>query len=117
MNVPSEKEGLTHTNNSFQNVPNSETLTAQSLSITAAQDIPNKPSEEELKSLRRTGDKIQTAAWLVAMFSGAERFAYYALQAPLRTQPSALTITARTNPDFQKTTSKTPPKTLEGQEL
>lgn len=117
MILPSEKGDLNDTDKNFQNVPNSETLTAQSLNITAAQDVAEKPSEEELKTLRCIGDKIQTAAWLVAMFSGAERFAYYALQAPLRIQTSALTITAHTNPDFQKTTSKTPPKTLEGQEL
>lgn len=117
MDVPSKKEGFSRNNKHFQDVPSNETTTAPSLSITAAQDDPYEPSKEELKSLRHTGEKIGAAAWLVAMFSGAERFAWYALQAPLRKWPSLLIISARTDPDFQKTTSKTRPKTLQGQEL
>jgi proton-dependent oligopeptide transporter, POT family len=43
-----------------------------------------KPSKEDEANLRRISDKIPTEAWLVAGFSGAERFAYYAMQVPLR---------------------------------
>ncbi|UPK99829.1 hypothetical protein LCI18_010764 [Fusarium solani-melongenae] len=42
------------------------------------------PSEEDLANLRHISGKIPVEAWIVAWFSGAERFAYYALQAPLQ---------------------------------
>lgn len=41
-------------------------------------------SDEDLTSLRQIGGKVKAQVWLVAWFSGAERFAYYALQVPLR---------------------------------
>lgn len=42
------------------------------------------PSAEDLATLRHVGGKIPAQVWTVACFSGAERFAYYALQSPLR---------------------------------
>lgn len=42
------------------------------------------PSGGDLETLRRVGGRIQVEAWLVAWFSTTERFAFYALQAPLR---------------------------------
>ncbi|RYO74048.1 hypothetical protein DL764_010993 [Monosporascus ibericus] len=42
------------------------------------------PSENDLQNLRHTGSKIQLAAWMAAAFSGVERFAWYALIAPLQ---------------------------------
>jgi hypothetical protein len=59
-----------------QGVPNTYPLT----SLPAAEN----PSEGDLETLRRVGGKIQVEAWLVAWFSTTERFAFYALQAPLR---------------------------------
>ena len=53
-----------------------------------AQQDSDEPTEEDLLNLRHTGGKIESAAWLAALFSGAERFAFYALQAPLRKQSS-----------------------------
>lgn len=58
-----------------------------SIGIAIGQDEPIEPSEDDLVNLRRIGGQIPAAAWLVALFSGAERFAYYALQAPLRNRP------------------------------
>lgn len=42
------------------------------------------PPNGEFTGFRRVGGSIPREAWFVACFSGAERFAYYALQAPLR---------------------------------
>lgn len=42
------------------------------------------PSEADLKQLRRIASKIPSAVWIVALFSGLERFAFYAVQSPLR---------------------------------
>ncbi|KAI0387360.1 POT family-domain-containing protein [Hypomontagnella monticulosa] len=64
--------------------PNEKPPNPSSPSITAAEDSPDELSEEESADLRRVGDKIKAEAWLVAMYSGAERFAFYALQAPLQ---------------------------------
>ena len=97
MGVPSEEEGVVRTENSLQDVLCNETSTVPLSCIISGQDEPNEPSKEELANLRRVGSKIQAAAWLVALFSGAERFAFYALQAPLRKRSIALTISALTN--------------------
>ena len=85
MGVPSEEDGLVRTNKSLQDVPSTETSTVP-LSSSTVEDEPDEPSKEELANLRHIGNKVQAAAWLVALFSGAERFAFYALQAPLRKQ-------------------------------
>lgn len=42
------------------------------------------PTKEELATLRHIGGKVSWEAWLIAISSGAERFAFYALQTPLR---------------------------------
>lgn len=97
MGVPFEEEGLVRTNNGLQDVPCTEFSMVPLSNLTAGLDEPNEPSKEELVNLRRIGSKVQAAAWLVALFSGAERFAFYALQAPLRELPRALTISALTD--------------------
>ena len=45
---------------------------------------PSEPSKEDLMNLRHIGGKVSAEAWLIAFCSGAERFAFYTLQAPLR---------------------------------
>lgn len=72
--------------NGLQDIPGTETQLAPTLSQSAEpSDVPpNSPSEEDEKTLRHVGTEIKTAVWLVAMFSGAERFAWYSLVAPLR---------------------------------
>lgn len=43
---------------------------------------------DDSESLNRVQGEIPKEAWLIASFSGAERFAYFALTAPLRMCPS-----------------------------
>jgi hypothetical protein len=42
------------------------------------------PTDDDLRKLCRVADKIPSAVWTVASFSGLERFAFYAVQCPLR---------------------------------
>ncbi|SMR41963.1 unnamed protein product [Zymoseptoria tritici ST99CH_1E4] len=42
------------------------------------------PTEDELKCLRRVAGNTPASVWLVALFSGLERFCFYALQSPLQ---------------------------------
>ena len=76
----------------------------------------NEASEEELTTLPRKAGKISAAAWSVAVFSGAERFAFYALQAPLREATEVPRPRALADPCLQKITSRIPRKTLVDQE-
>ncbi|KAA8570995.1 hypothetical protein MFRU_028g00390 [Monilinia fructicola] len=76
MEGPSEEKKFTRSKSDWQGTPSIESLAILSYTTT--------PSEEELATLRRMGGKIEASAWLVALFSGAERFAFYALQAPLQ---------------------------------
>lgn len=76
MEGPSEEKKFTRSKSDWQGTPSIESLAILPYTTT--------PSEEELATLRRMGGKIEASAWLVALFSGAERFAFYALQAPLR---------------------------------
>ncbi|PLB55681.1 PTR2-domain-containing protein [Aspergillus steynii IBT 23096] len=80
MGVSSEKQN----NAEPQPVGDSETQSDNSISDTTAHEDLIEPTEEDIANLRHTGSKIQATAWLVALFSGAERFAFYALQAPLQ---------------------------------
>ncbi|KAK2821764.1 hypothetical protein FQN49_007700 [Arthroderma sp. PD_2] len=68
-----EKENLARIENDLENAPNTETSAVSPLNIAAAQYDLDEPSEEELATLRRIGSKVNSAAWLVAIFSGAER--------------------------------------------
>ena len=78
---PSEKSPEQNTNG----VINSSTAEAlESSAVSTPETDQEGPSEEDLVNLRRISGKIPVEAWIVAWFSGAERFAYYALQAPLR---------------------------------
>jgi len=83
MDGSSEKD-LAHIKNGLQDIPVSEFPSTPSLSDASAGNESYEPSVEELVHLRRIGSKIPAAAWLVASFSGAERFAFFALQEPLR---------------------------------
>lgn len=80
MAVTSEKQSEAQS----QPIGDSETQTDQSFSDTTVHEDLVEPTDEDVANLRHTGSKIQATAWLVALFSGAERFAFYALQAPLR---------------------------------
>lgn len=82
MGVSSEKQS----NPQLNPVGDSEVQTDRSISSTSPHEDEDliEPSEEDIANLRHIGSKIQATAWLVALFSGAERFAWYALQAPLR---------------------------------
>ena len=84
MAVPSKGEDLVQNEKGLQDIPCTQTLTVPSINVIVRQEKSEGPSEEELVTLRRIGSKINAAVWLVALFSGAERFAFYALQAPLR---------------------------------
>lgn len=48
------------------------------------------PTEQELATLRHIGDKIPISAWLVAVVELAERFTYYGLTGPWRTNPTSM---------------------------
>ena len=82
--MSTEEKGPRSNDNDLQDVSGKEISTVPASSFTTEEQEPIEPSEEELVNLRRMGGKVQAAAWLVALFSGAERFAFYALQAPLR---------------------------------
>lgn len=81
---PSEKTPSQNTNG----VINASTTEAQappdSSAVSSPETDQEEPSEDDLANLRHVSGKIPVEAWIVAWFSGAERFAYYALQAPLR---------------------------------
>lgn len=98
MGVALREKAALQDDNGLQDVPCSETATVSLSSTSAGKDEPDEPSKEELETLRRVGSKVPNSAWLVAMFSGSERFAFYALQSPLRNQPRTLTIRTMTDP-------------------
>lgn len=78
---PSEKTTEQNTNGMI-NPSTTEAIDASAVS--SPETDQEELSEEDLANLRRISGKIPVEAWIVAWFSGAERFAYYALQAPLR---------------------------------
>ncbi|KAL8852336.1 MAG: hypothetical protein Q9221_002832 [Calogaya cf. arnoldii] len=85
MDVPIEEKDVSRNNaGHLQHVPSSEPPAVPFSSVAMEQDEPTEPSDDELVTLQRIAGKIPAAAWLVALFSGAERFAFYALQAPLQ---------------------------------
>ncbi|RSM08932.1 hypothetical protein CEP52_004391 [Fusarium oligoseptatum] len=78
---PSEKSPDQNPNG----VVNSSTAEAlDSSAVSSPETDQEEPSEEDIANLRHVSGKIPVEAWIVAWFSGAERFAYYALQAPLQ---------------------------------
>ncbi|KAJ4321414.1 peptide transporter ptr2 [Fusarium piperis] len=86
---PSEKT----TKQSTNGVINSSATEALDASAASSPETDQEePSEEDLANLRHISGKIPVEAWIVAWFSGAERFAYYALQAPL---PDQVRITGK----------------------
>ncbi|KAL8767043.1 MAG: hypothetical protein Q9209_006337 [Squamulea sp. 1 TL-2023] len=102
MDPPSEEKDLAVTKDGSQTNPPSTSLIVPSSSANVEQGQPEKPSKEELGSLRHIGGTVPAAAWLVALFSGSERFAFYALQAPLRGQPNAVMVNALANARSRK---------------
>ncbi|KAM0549535.1 hypothetical protein ACHAPJ_009351 [Fusarium lateritium] len=77
----SEKMNSEQKSNGINETPRPEPL---AISVLDSFGTDQEPSEEDLRTLRHIGSKIPIEAWIVAWFSGAERFAYYALQAPLQ---------------------------------
>jgi POT family proton-dependent oligopeptide transporter len=58
-------------------VANKETLTHDVTSTTDDEDWPDKPTEEELRTLRRVSGKIMWSMWTIAFVELCERFSYY----------------------------------------
>ena len=58
-------------------VTNKETLTHDVASTTDDEDWPDKPTEEELRTLRRVSGKIKWSMWTIAFVELCERFSYY----------------------------------------
>ncbi|KAM5341905.1 hypothetical protein ACJ41O_014936 [Fusarium nematophilum] len=81
---PSEKKIAEPNTNNVGDASPEEALDS---SAASSPETDQEPSEEDLANLRHIGSKIPVEAWIVAWFSGAERFAYYALQAPLKLHP------------------------------
>ena len=48
-----------------------------SLTTTDDEDYPDKPTEEELRTLRRVSGKIMWSMWTIAFVELCERFSYY----------------------------------------
>ncbi|KAH7324874.1 oligopeptide transporter [Stachybotrys elegans] len=53
------------------------TLQHESASLSDADSHPDKPTEEELRTLRRVSGKIKWAMWTIAFVELCERFSYY----------------------------------------
>ncbi|KAL8673110.1 MAG: hypothetical protein Q9168_002465 [Polycauliona sp. 1 TL-2023] len=85
MEVSVEKKDLSQNHaKESQTVPLGKHSAAPLPTVIIGQAESPEPSEYELVNLRHIGGSIPAAAWFVALFSGAERFAFYALQAPLQ---------------------------------
>jgi POT family proton-dependent oligopeptide transporter len=54
-----------------------ETLAHDVISTTDSDDWPDKPTEEELRTLRRVSGKIKWSMWTIAFVELCERFSYY----------------------------------------
>ena len=77
---------------------------------------------DDSETLKRVQGKIPKEAWLIASFSGAERFAYFALSAPLRTCRFGGQLSVLRYPEaklvlLQRTTFRTLETTVLGQAL
>ncbi|KAG8525200.1 uncharacterized protein KY384_008844 [Bacidia gigantensis] len=84
MGVTHEKDIAASSNDGSQDSSSSEAATSSSHNSITEQHEADEPSKEELETLRRVGSKVPNSAWMVATFSGAERFAFYAMQSPLQ---------------------------------
>ncbi|KFH43144.1 peptide transporter-like protein [Hapsidospora chrysogenum ATCC 11550] len=54
-----------------------ETLGHDVVSTTDSEDYPDKPTEEEMRTLRRVSGKIKWTMWTIAFVELCERFSYY----------------------------------------
>lgn len=54
-----------------------ETFSHDVLSTTDSEDWPDKPTEEELRTLPRVSGKIKWSMWTIAFVELCERFSYY----------------------------------------